>query len=66
MGKLLRVIKNFSGGLSEIANDNMRDNQLVEARNTVPGENGLAWKIMSLGKDGKEGGAGYDSDITSS
>ena len=33
---------------------------------TVPGENGLAWKIMSLGKDGKEGGAGYDSDITSS
>ena len=43
MGKLLRVIKNFSGGLSEIANDNMRDNQLVEARNTVPGENaGLA------------------------
>src|SRR5574344_3045012 len=31
---------------------------------TVPGENGLAWKIMSLGKDGKEGGAGYDSDIT--
>ena len=33
---------------------------------TVPGENGLAWKIMSLGKDGKEGGAGYDSDIASS
>ena len=26
---------------------------------TVPGENGLAWKIMSLGKDGKEGGAEY-------
>ena len=32
----------------------------------VPGDNGLAWKIMSLGKDGKEGGSGYDSDISSS
>ena len=38
MSKYSRVIKDFSGGLSEAANDNMRDNELVEARNAVPGE----------------------------
>ena len=38
MTKLLRVISNFSGGLSEVGNDNMKDNELVEAQNAVPGE----------------------------
>ena len=31
----------------------------------VPGENGLPYGIMSLGKDGVEGGEGKDADITS-
>ncbi|MEG2212336.1 MAG: hypothetical protein RRY35_00370, partial [Clostridiales bacterium] len=38
MGKFLKVYKDFSGGLCEDANDNMKDNQLVSAINTVPGE----------------------------
>lgn len=39
MSKLLRNYKDFSGGLSEVSNDNMDDNQLALAINTVPGEN---------------------------
>ncbi len=31
----------------------------------VPGENGLPYGIISLGKDGAEGGEGKDADITS-
>ncbi len=38
MAKYLKVYKDFSGGLCEDANDNMKDNQLVRAVNTVPGE----------------------------
>ena len=38
MVKYTRSYRNFSGGLSEIANDNMPDNTLVQAQNTVPGE----------------------------
>lgn len=37
MAKLLRFYRDFRGGLSEIANDNMRDNQLSEAANVVAG-----------------------------
>lgn len=36
--KFLRQFFDFSGGLSEVANDNMRDNELVEAMNIVPGD----------------------------
>lgn len=38
MSKMLRIFKDFRGGLSETANDNMPDNSLVLARNTIPGE----------------------------
>ena len=38
MTKMVRTIKDFSGGLSEVANDNMRDNELAAAKNAVPGE----------------------------
>ena len=38
MGRFLRIYRNFSGGLSEAANDNMGDDQLTEARNIVPGD----------------------------
>ncbi len=38
MAKMLRVFKDFRGGLSEMANDNMPDNGLVLAKNTVPGD----------------------------
>ncbi len=38
MAKFVRTIRDFSGGLSEVANDNMRDNELAEAMNAVPGE----------------------------
>lgn len=38
MAKFVRTIRDFSGGLSEAANDNMRDNELVEAKNAIPGE----------------------------
>ncbi len=38
MAKYLRVYQDFSGGLCENANDNMKDNQLVSAVNTEPGE----------------------------
>ena len=38
MAKLLRAYKDFSGGLSEAANDSMRDSQLVEAQNIMPGD----------------------------
>lgn len=31
----------------------------------VPGENGLPFGIRSFGRDGKEGGEGYDADICS-
>ena len=37
MGKVLRCYRDFSGGLSEVANDNMADHQLAEARNVIPG-----------------------------
>lgn len=41
--KLVKTFRDFSGGLSEVANDNMRDNELAVAVNAVPGErNGLA------------------------
>ncbi len=43
MSKYLRCYQDFSGGLSEAANDNMKDNQLVRAMNIIPGEGaGLA------------------------
>ncbi len=43
MAKILRQYRDFSGGLAEVANDQMQDNQLAEAQNTVPGEGvGLA------------------------
>ena len=38
MAKYLRIYRDFSGGLSEAAYDNIEDNQLLEARNIVPGE----------------------------
>lgn len=38
MAKFLRIYRDFSGGLSESANDNIKDNQLVEARNIMPGD----------------------------
>lgn len=38
MARYLKVFRDFSGGLSEVANDNMRDTELVEARNVVPGD----------------------------
>ena len=38
MNKYLRCYRDFSGGLSEVANDNMADNQLHAARNIIPGE----------------------------
>lgn len=38
MSKFLRCYRDFSGGLSEVANDNMDDNQLAQAVNIVPGE----------------------------
>lgn len=38
MTKFLRIYRDFSGGLSESANDNIKDNQLVEARNIMPGD----------------------------
>ena len=38
MAKLLRNFNDFSGGLSEVSNDNMKDNQLALAINTTPGE----------------------------
>lgn len=38
MGRFLRIYRDFSGGLSEAANDNIADNQLVEARNIMPGD----------------------------
>ncbi|MDO4732463.1 MAG: hypothetical protein Q4B50_02960 [Bacillota bacterium] len=38
MSKVLRCYRDFSGGLSEVANDNMEDNQLSRAVNIVPGE----------------------------
>jgi len=38
MSKILRCYRDFSGGLSEVANDNMEDNQLSRAVNIVPGE----------------------------
>ena len=38
MSKFLRCYRDFSGGLSEVANDNMEDNQLAQAVNIVPGE----------------------------
>lgn len=38
MVKLLRTFRDFSGGLSEVANDNMKDNELVAAKNIVPGD----------------------------
>lgn len=38
MSKFLRKYQDFSGGLSEVANDNMQDNELVEAVNIVPGD----------------------------
>ena len=38
MGKYVRAIKDFSGGLSEVANDNVPDNRLIMAKNAIPGD----------------------------
>ena len=38
--KQLKTFIDFSGGLSEIAPDNMRDNELIDAQNAVPDERG--------------------------
>ncbi|MDO4581969.1 MAG: hypothetical protein Q4B96_05250 [Bacillota bacterium] len=38
MSRYLRTYRDFSGGLSEAANDNMRDNQLLRAKNVMPGD----------------------------
>ncbi len=38
MAKYVKAIKDFSGGLSEVANDNVPDNCLVTAKNVVPGD----------------------------
>ena len=38
MGKIVRAIKDFSGGLSEVANDNIPDNRLIVATNAIPGD----------------------------
>lgn len=38
MVKYVKAIKDFSGGLSEVANDNVPDNCLVTAKNVVPGD----------------------------
>ncbi|MBO4556511.1 MAG: hypothetical protein J5706_07095 [Elusimicrobiales bacterium] len=38
MTKFVKAIKDFSGGLSEVANDNIPDNRLVTAKNVVPGD----------------------------
>lgn len=38
MGKYVRAIKDFSGGLSEVANDNIPDNRLITAKNAIPGD----------------------------
>ena len=38
MAKLLRTFRDFSGGLSEVANDNMKDNELISAKNIIPGD----------------------------
>lgn len=38
MVKLLKMYRDFSGGLSEVANDNMQDNELVTAKNIIPGD----------------------------
>ena len=36
--KLIKTFRDFSGGLSEVSNDNMKNNELVEAVNIVPGD----------------------------
>lgn len=38
MVKYVKAIKDFSGGLSEVANDNVPDNCLITAKNVVPGD----------------------------
>lgn len=38
MARYVKCYRDFSGGLSEAANDNMADNQLAQARNIVPGD----------------------------
>jgi len=38
MSHVISCYRDFSGGLSELANDNMADNQLTEAVNVVPGD----------------------------
>lgn len=38
MARSIRCYRDFSGGLSEAANDNMADNQLTQAMNIVPGD----------------------------
>lgn len=38
MTRYMRAYRDFSGGLSEAANDNMQDNQLAEAQNIVAGD----------------------------
>jgi len=38
MAKFVKAIKDFSGGLSEVANDNIPNNSLVVAKNAAPGD----------------------------
>ena len=38
MARYVKCYRDFSGGLSEVANDNMADNQLLQAKNIVPGD----------------------------
>lgn len=38
MTKFVRAFKDFSGGLSEVANDNIPNNRLMTAKNVIPGD----------------------------
>ena len=38
MARYAKVFRDFSSGLSEVAIDNMADNQLIAAQNVVPGD----------------------------
>ena len=38
MAKFVKAIKDFSGGLSEVANDNIPNNRLITAKNVIPGD----------------------------
>ena len=48
MAKALAVYRNFNGGLTESAPDNMKDNELSLARNAVPDEVGGIMKVNGI------------------